>query len=150
MRRDSSASSESSVHNKRIHRARSKVSGSPAPGAHLKRKNTNASEMPPPKRKKGVESDVMDDPTRKYCLGKLEDLFRDVFLRYPHTWAEDLQADQIKRVIVSKPLEELTEEENTALIDESKQFAKELEQSIFEIYSEPDKNENPHAGKNYK
>lgn len=106
--------------------------------------------MPPLKRKKGVESDVMDDPTRKYCLSKLEDLFREVYLRYPHIWTEEQQEEHFKRIILSKPLQELTEEEHTALIDESKQFAKELEQSIFEIYSEPDKNGDPHAGKNYK
>lgn len=52
--------------------------------------------------------------------------------------------------LVNKKLEELNDEEKEALIEESRQFAKDLEQCVFNIYSEPDKNGHPHAGGKYK
>jgi hypothetical protein len=87
-------------------------------------------------------------------LGKLGELFRDIFLRYPHVRIENEGnnvSDKARETgIVEKPLGELTEEEKTNLLDESKEFAIELEKCIFDIYSEPDKQGNLSAGSNYK
>ncbi|KAF8074849.1 hypothetical protein FPV67DRAFT_1357997, partial [Lyophyllum atratum] len=130
----------------RRHRIR-KGSGSPPPSA-LKRKNQHpSSHSPPPKRKKSDATLPTDDPTRKYCLSKLEDLFRDIFFRYPHVRVESLSGETS---VVPKPLDDLTEEEKAALVDESKHFADELEKCVFDIYSEPDKLGQSSAGSKYK
>lgn len=52
--------------------------------------------------------------------------------------------------IEPKKLEGMTEEEKEALMNECKQFCTQLEQCIFDIYSEPDKNGAPHAAGKYK
>ena len=98
---------------------------------------------------------------RKYCLTKLEELFKDVFLRYPHVRVSASGSDEPPptgvesseeqdRKIVAKKLEELSDEEKDALIKESQQFSQDLENCVFEIYSEPDKSGNPHASGKYK
>lgn len=87
-------------------------------------------------------------------MGKLEDLFRGIFLKYPHVRIEnegnDVNDLSRERGIVEKPLGDLTEEEKAELLNESKEFAVELEKCVFDIYSEPDKQGNPSAGSNYK
>ncbi|KAG5654372.1 hypothetical protein H0H81_003830 [Sphagnurus paluster] len=128
----------------RRHRIR-KQSGSPAPGP-LKRKSHDASHTPPPKRKKPDITLPADDPTRKYCLGKLEELFRDIFLRNAHVRVPTNEGVSV----VQKPPEDLTEEEKATLIEDSKRFADDLEKCVFEIYSEPDKLGEPSAGSKYK
>lgn len=119
----------------------------------MKRKAANVSESSPPSKKK-KSSDVLNDPARKYCLGKLEELFRDVFLRYSHvrvtTTDEDMDVNDSKTKIILKKAEELSEEEMEALMNEAKQFARDLENCVFEIYSEPDKQGDIHAGGKYK
>ncbi|KAF5383828.1 hypothetical protein D9615_003631 [Tricholomella constricta] len=129
----------------RRHRIR-KVSNSPAPSS-LKRKIRRASHTPPPKRKKSDAMAPEDDATRKYCLGKLGELFRDIFLRYPHV-RDPSQEGQTS--VIQKSLDDLTEDERAALVEESKQFADELEKCIFEIYSETDKQGLPSAASKYK
>jgi hypothetical protein len=126
----------------------SRIKGSPSPvtHGHLKRKAANVAESSPPSKKK-KSSDAVDDPARKYCLGKLEELFRDVFLRYPHvrseTTDEDMDvSDGKESKIIPKKIEELNEKEMEALVNESKQFAQDLEGCIYDIYSEPDKHGN--------
>lgn len=135
-------------------RSTSNVPLSPGPThqAQRKRKTTNASDVnPASKRKKAAEVEAADDPIRKYCLGKLEELFRDIFLRYPHVRVKIEEGGQgQKSVIIPKKLEELSDEDKDVLIEESKQFAEGLERCVYEIYSEPDRNGNPQAGGNYK
>lgn len=101
------------------------LSPGPTPQVQRKRKTTNASDVTPAsKRKKAAEVEAVDDPIRKYCLGKLEELFRDIFLRYPHVHVKIEEGGQgQKSVIIPKPLEELSDEDKDALIEESKQFA---------------------------
>ncbi|KAF9466087.1 hypothetical protein BDZ94DRAFT_1213427 [Collybia nuda] len=148
----SSESATSDDGNARTRRVRAKISASPAPSHRIKRKNDHSSHTPPTKRLKPSNIDPIDDPTRKYCLGKLEELFRDIFLKYPHVRTQN--GDDVNQArekgIVEKPLDDLTEEEKTILLDESKEFAVELEKCVFDIYSEPDKHGNPSAGSNYK
>jgi len=107
---------------------------------------------PPPKRKRSDTGGggVTIDPVRKYCLGKFEDVFKEVFLRYPYTRSVAGQSGETRDVkfedqaqfpsseIVMKKLEELTEEEKESLIEDSKNFAAELERCVFDNYSEGD------------
>lgn len=133
----------------------------------LKRKAAVSSVVrtsPAPKRKRSADSgnSATDDPARKYCLGKLEELFKDVFLRYPNARANvkreseenKMNVDEDQKEIKPDPVDtqeaKLGEEQKQALTDAANQFAKELESCVFEIYSEPDKNGNPHAGGKYK
>ncbi|KAJ7116022.1 hypothetical protein C8R44DRAFT_555763, partial [Mycena epipterygia] len=92
-------------------------------------------------------SDANDDPARAFCLGKLEGVFRDIFLRYPHVRAENTEEGAS---VVEKKLEDLTEEEKAKVEEEAKQFATDLEQCVYDIYSEPDKQGKPSAGGRYK
>lgn len=143
--------------------SRHKISSSPSPSAQgqLKRKATNTRSSSPPLPKRKKSADPADDPARKYCLGKLEELFKDVFLRYPHVRilvsddtdnTNDMERGegQPATKLVSKKLEELSDEEREALLEESRQFSQDLENCVFEIYSEPDKSGHPHAGGKYK
>ncbi|KAJ7091389.1 hypothetical protein B0H15DRAFT_835841 [Mycena belliarum] len=137
---ESGSESSSPEHNGRSRRPTS-------PGAsksHLKRKAQKA-HPPPPKRKKA--SDAADDPARAFCLGKLEGVFRDIFLRYPHVHA---QTEEGGASVVETKVEELTEEEKVKVEDEAKQFATDLEQCVYDIYSEPDKQGRQAAGGKYK
>ncbi|KIY51834.1 hypothetical protein FISHEDRAFT_29202, partial [Fistulina hepatica ATCC 64428] len=76
-----------------------------------------------------------DDPTRKYCLGKFVEIFSDVFARYA------CEADE-SRVP--------SDEENGQAEKRARHFATELEQAVYDIYSEPDKSGQFHAGAKYK
>ena len=144
----SESDSEMSDQASRVRRKKSPVPNS----SRLKRKNQQSSLTPPPKRKKPAESSAADDPARKYCLGKLEELFRDIFLRYPHLRVEKDNGDDDNNDVHEgvKPEGDLTEEEKAILMNKSKQFATALEQCIYETYSEPDKQGRPSAGPKYK
>jgi len=123
--------------------------------SRLKRKASIAEKetlAPPPKRKRSDAGGggATIDPVRKYCLGKLEDVFKEVFLRYPYTRSVAGQSGETRDVksegqaqipnsqIVMKKLEELTEEEKESLIEDSRNFAAELERCVFDNYSEGD------------
>ncbi|KAJ7155369.1 hypothetical protein C8R43DRAFT_1065913 [Mycena crocata] len=108
---------------------------------HLKRKAPKAN--PPPSKRKRAVSDAGDDPARAFCLGKLEAVFRDIFLRYPHVRTENAE-------VVEKKAEDLTEDEKAKVEEEAKQFATDLEQCVYDIYAEPDKQGKPSAGGKYK
>ncbi|KAJ6591535.1 hypothetical protein DFH09DRAFT_1273453 [Mycena vulgaris] len=124
---------------------RARKAGSPGTSkSHLKRKAHKA-HAPPPKRKKA--SEATEDPARVFCLGKLEGVFHDIFLRYPHVRTED--ADGGTSVVEMKA-EDLSEEEKAKVEEEAKQFATDLEQCVYDIYSEPDKQGRPSAGGKYK
>ncbi|KXN87405.1 Transcription factor bye1 [Leucoagaricus sp. SymC.cos] len=139
--------------------------------SRLKRKSSIMADEKIPAMTKRKRSETMsggggaaDDPVRKYCLGKLEEVFRDVFFRYPYvktsvgiTAGAEAEGEDVKMEgegqvggIVMKKLEEMTDEENESLTADSKQFAAELEQCVFDIYSEPDKIGSPHASAKYK
>ncbi|KAF8892270.1 hypothetical protein BD779DRAFT_1511945 [Infundibulicybe gibba] len=133
--------------------SRRRVGASPGLSTQLKRKTSHASQLPPPsKRKKPSDVKATDDPARKYCLGKLEEVFRDIFLRYPHVRGkrDTAEGGGDEENIIQKPLQELTEDEKGALLEEAKQFAMDLEQCVYDIYSEPDKQGMPSAGGKYK
>lgn len=141
-----SSESEAESESESLRLQRTKPSASPTPGQqNLKRKAQNGStnnKAPASKRKKS-ETDATDDPARKYCLGKLEDVFRVIFLRYPRLLDSEAGEKRWKEG-------EITEEEKATLMEDSKQFAIQLEQCVYDIYCESDKNGRPSAAAKYK
>ncbi|EMD38932.1 hypothetical protein CERSUDRAFT_104220, partial [Gelatoporia subvermispora B] len=140
---ESIASAKASRTTKRLRRgsaakkepARRTVSTSPGPTTQTKRRQSTASQSETKRMRSGSTSS--DDPARKYCLNKLQEMFCQIFVRYPFFKDDviavgDLQPD--------KKQEELSDEEKEALEHRAKRFASDLEQCMYEIYSEPDKN----------
>lgn len=125
------------------------TSASPAPAGRgqLKRKAHTAAQPPPNKRKKSSsDTSASDDPVRKYCLGKLEEVFCQIFLKYPPSLGGGEEGDSAS-VDQAKVL---TDEEKEKVESEAKLFATELEQCVYDIYSEPDKAGKLSAGGKYK
>ncbi len=91
--------------------------------------------------KKTKTTDSYDDPTRAYCLTKLEEVFRSIFLRYSHVNFDGSGAESVNEA------EKASADDDEKALGSAKQFAKELEHCIFEIYCEPD---SQHAGAKYK
>jgi hypothetical protein len=133
----------------------------------IKRKATSvsvdkyASPSPPSKRKRSATTagaaleSAANDPVRKYCLGKFEEMFKEIYLTYPYISLKEEQElvvdeDETTKKIIQKELADMSDEEKEALLQDSKQFARELEICVFELHAEPDKNGNPHAGGKYK
>ncbi|GJE91188.1 hypothetical protein PsYK624_073370 [Phanerochaete sordida] len=119
------------------------VSASPGPSGPLKRRQSTASHQPEPKRKRS-ESDASNagaDAARKYCLTKLQELFRDIFLRYP-VLDDTAENDQLP---TEKKPEELTAEEKEQIENRANRFTTELEECMFEIYAEPDAKTGKHS-----
>ena len=84
-------------------------------------------------------------------MGKLEEIFRDVFLRYPHVPVPNFaDAEQADIKLIEKKPEDSAEEENAQVLERANRFATVLEQCVFEIYCEPDKQGEPQAGGKYK
>lgn len=104
-----------------------------------RRKSTHAQPVPPPKRPRS-ESTAGEDAARKYCLTKLQELFCQIFTRYPFLRDRD-EDDEGTRGLLQpdKKTEELTSEEKDQLEAKAKQFGVDLEQCMYELYSEPDK-----------
>ena len=95
--------------------------------------------LPTPKRKKSDVPPISaaDDPTRKYCLGKLQEVFNQIFLNYPY-----LRSDSADHKLVEKSSQDLTDAERTYLVEQAQRFATDLEQCLYDIYAEPDNREN--------
>lgn len=109
----------------------------------MKRKQSTASHQPEPKRKRS-ESDASNagaDAARKYCLTKLQELFRDIFLRYPILSEEP----EIEDIINEKKPEELTPEEKEQLEEKANRFTAELEECMYDMYAEPDVKTGKHS-----
>jgi len=105
--------------------------------------------MPVKKRKASVVADPSEDPTRKYCLQKLEEVFQQIFLRYPHVPAAQ-GANGGAGGLVPKPVEQLSDEDREFVIGASKTFAAQLEQAMFDGYAERDRSGNATAAAQYK
>lgn len=110
------------------------MSASPGPSGPLKRRQSTASH-PDPKRKRSESeaSTASADVARKYCLTKLNELFRDIFLRYPVL--DGIEAEQAP---VEKKPEELTPEEKEQIENRASRFAHDVEECMYQIYAEPD------------
>jgi len=89
-----------------------------------------------------------DDPTRKYCLGKFVEMLVPIFLKYPYVPSESEQG--AGGAVVEKSSEELSDEERARLEESAKIYADELEQCLYDTYSESDKKGRRSAGSKYK
>ncbi|KZT09941.1 uncharacterized protein LAESUDRAFT_694467 [Laetiporus sulphureus 93-53] len=130
------------------HDATGRSSTSPGPSNPPKRRQSTAFSQPPAKR---VRSESGEDPTRKYCLTKLQETFCQIFLRYPFlrdgasqlaTSNEALEADRRQ--------EELTDDQKEKIETTAKHFASDLEQCVYDLYAEPDKAGKRSAAGKYK
>jgi hypothetical protein len=86
----------------------------------------------------------VEDLARNYCLRKLQEVFGSIFLRYPHATATEIGG----RLELKEG--ELSDEDKARLEEEAKVFTAEVEQCIFDIYSEPDRHGKPSVGPKYK
>lgn len=81
------------------------------------------------------------DAARKYCLTKLQELFRDIFLRYPVLHDQPATDEGVPE---KKP-EDLSGEEKELLEAKAARFATELEECMYELYAEPDAKTGKHG-----
>ncbi|KAH9913911.1 transcription factor S-II, central domain-containing protein, partial [Fomitopsis serialis] len=87
-----------------------------------------------------------DDPARKYCLTKLEEIFCPIFFRHPFLDGKKATSGNLEPT----KQEDLTDEEKEKLEMTAKHFAADLEQCIFNLYSDTDKNGKHFVGSKYK
>jgi hypothetical protein len=138
----------------RLTKARS--TESPGPGqpssSKLKRKQSTGEGNPPAKKSK-TSGGPNDDPTRKYCLGKLQEIFSNIFLTFPYFPPEsfvkiegegvDGSGPNATRSIpasgFTKTVAELTEEDKSQLEERAKAYATQVEAAVFEAHAEFDK-----------
>jgi hypothetical protein len=121
------------------------LSSSPPPSA-LKRKHTDTPRDRLKRQRAGSATPTPspEDPARKYCLGKLTETFVKIFQRYPH-----VQRDPDGTVEEVDPAT-LTDDEKASVERAGQEFAAGIEQAVFELYAEPDKNDKPSVGSKYK
>ena len=140
---------------------------SPGPGqslpSKLKRKQSSAEGDPPTKKSK-TSGGPNDDPTRKYCLGKLEEIFSNIFLTFPYfppegsVKIEGRDADGLGPNVTrsasdkgfTKTMTELTDEEKAQLEEKARAYATQVEVAVFEAHAEFDKAGSPSAAGKYK
>lgn len=144
-------------------KARSTESPGPGPPSRLKRKQSVAEGNPPAKKSK-TSGGPSDDPTRMYCLGKLQEIFSNIFLTFPYFPPEDsveIEKDdvdgsgpKVKRLVsdedFTKTTAELTDEEKVQLEERAKAYAAQVEAAVFEAHAEPDKAGIPSVAGKYK
>lgn len=118
-------------------------SGSPTASSTARRRPSTAFEQP----SKRAKSSSGEDPARHYCLTKLEELFRPIFLRYPFL---DGEHNIPKTLEPSRGQDDLTDEEKEKLEMTAKHFATDVEKCIFELYADTDKNGKRTVGSKYK
>jgi hypothetical protein len=147
--------------------AKARSTESPGPGqsfpSKLKRKQSVAEGNPPAKRSK-TSGGPNDDPTRTYCLGKLQEIFSNIFLTFPYfppddpvKIEDDSAAGPDPKAVRSvsgegfkKTMAELTDEEKAQLEERAKAYATQVEAAVFEAHAEPDKAGIPAAAGKYK
>jgi hypothetical protein len=138
---------------------------SPVPGAssRLKRKQSVAEGNPPAKKSK-PSGGPDDDPTRKYCLGKLQEIFSNIFLTFPYfppgesvkIEDEDVNHPEtnVTRFVLgggfTKTTVDLTEEEKAQLKERAGVYAAKVEAAVFEAHAELDRAGIPSASGKYK
>ncbi|KZT71961.1 hypothetical protein DAEQUDRAFT_80269 [Daedalea quercina L-15889] len=127
-----------STHESSMHKSRS-----PGSSSLTKRKQSDAAE-PTQRRTKSTSG---GDPARKYCLTKFEEIFCPIFLRFPFLNGTQ---DAPNTSEPSKRPEDLVDEEKEKLEMTAKHFAADLEQCIFDVYSDSDKNGKRSVGNKYK
>ncbi|THH17772.1 hypothetical protein EW146_g3089 [Bondarzewia mesenterica] len=148
MRRLSTSSEAGSEHSKHEGKKRasqsqsqarraSTASGAPVPRSSSppsrvgKRRQSSVAAAAPSSKRPRSESTVSDDPTRKYCLGKLTECLVAIFVRP----ASD---------------DEKIAEEEEGRAARARAYAAELEQCLYDTYVESDKQGRQSAGAKYK
>lgn len=119
---------------------------SPGPSQAKRRPSTSSPSVPP--KRKHSESTTGEDATRKYCTTKLQEVFSQIFTRYPFLPGEEIPVDETPEP--KKKEQDLTDEEKEIVGIKGKAFASDLEQCVFDLYAEPDKHGKPAAGGKYK
>ncbi|KAG9032082.1 hypothetical protein FRB95_001943 [Tulasnella sp. JGI-2019a] len=118
------------------YRKRKSLSHAADPEPFKKRAKADSPEEQAPK-----TATVADDPVRKFCLGKLQDVVTSIFFKAvvePDAGTDassDPQNEELKK---------------TEAQEKAHPFAQELEQCVFEIFSELDKKGRKTAGPKYK
>ena len=116
-----------------------------------RKKSTSSQPAPPPAKRPRSESTTGEDAARKYCLTKLQELFRQIFTRYPFlAQHNEEEAAPEPTVQPDKKSEELTPEEKEQLEAKANLFGVDLENCMYELYSEPDKSGKQMVGGKYK
>ena len=129
----------------------------------LKRKQSVVEGDPPVKKSK-LSGGPDDDPTRKYCLGKLQEIFSNIFLTFPYfppevsvkidDEGENGSEPNTPRLVpgggFTKTTAELTEEERAQLEEKASMYATQVEVAVFEAHGEVDKAGNLSASGKYK
>lgn len=151
----------------RVRPIKARSTESPAPAqstsSKLKRRQSIAEGNPPAKKSRQSEG-PNDDPTRKYCLGKLQEIFSNIFLTFPYFPLEGSVniGDEVgngpepnaPRLVFhkgfTKTAVELTEEEKAQLEEKASMYATQVEAAVFEAHAESDKAGNPSASGKYK
>ncbi|KAI0343074.1 hypothetical protein BDW22DRAFT_1229084 [Trametopsis cervina] len=128
------------------------VSGSPGPSSPaLKRRKSTASHEQSAKRKRSeslATPGAGADAARKYCSTKLQEIFVDIFLKYPILHEANEDDDEI---VIDKKKDDLTTDEAQMLEEKARRFATELEEYVFQTHAEPDpKTGHPMVGMKYK
>lgn len=134
---------------------------SPPPSGVKRKQSLNAPGAGTVKRKRAESSSTtmsaVEDAARKYCLGKLSEMFAGIFLRYPHVQQKSEVREGEGEGEVPKEMElvehktgELSDEEKTQAKERAAAYAAEVEHAVFETYAEPDKYGKLGAGTKYK
>jgi hypothetical protein len=140
--------------------SKAKVASTSTQQSGLKRKQSISGKgavtaAPTPVKRKRAESSsttasATEDAARKYCLGKFTEMFTGIFMQYPYIQQDAKAEGKGKVPMVERKTGELSEEEKTQIRERATAFASELEQAVFETYSEADKNGKAGAGVKYK
>ncbi|TDL23603.1 hypothetical protein BD410DRAFT_786842 [Rickenella mellea] len=132
-------------------RRQAKASISPGPSSsNLKRRGSTTQPPPPKKPKSSDKTTASDDPMRKYCLGKLDEVIRAIFLEYPVVKRSDAgDGGEDNEHHMTEP-STLTDDEKQEVEHKASAFVAELEECLFNTYSEPDKLGRQSAGGKYK
>lgn len=119
---------------KQVKRAESDSDRSPSPDSKSRKRKAPAAPPVNTKRKRTLlakSPSPLSDPVRKYCFGKLQEVIEPIFVEY-------------------KTLEDGTERSEEEAKSAASTFNRDLENAVFEHYSEPDKKGNRAALAKYK
>ncbi|KAH9166816.1 hypothetical protein EDB89DRAFT_2001434 [Lactarius sanguifluus] len=143
--------------------AKVKTSVSPPPAGVKRKQSLNAPGAGTVKRKRAESSSTtmsaVEDAARKYCLGKLSEMFAGIFLRYPSVRqksevregaGEGEDEVPMETELVERKTGELSDEEKAQAKKRAAAYAAEVEHAVFETYAEPDKYGKLGAGTKYK
>lgn len=138
---------------KRVKKNAASKSPAPEPSASMSKRRGSSTQQQSSKRSRTIErlEPANDDPVRKYCISKLEEIIKPMFIEYPgvpEESAEEKKEDGEEKS--PKKSEDLTDEEKERIDQNVSHFVAELERCMMETYAEPDKTGKPSAGGKYK